>query len=253
VTRICFYGNSHLTAIKAGWEARKAEYPWIDPFFFGASSERLRQMVVQNDLLVTPQVELFDFFEAAWGRTNIRPADFDVIFLVGMAPPKGRMRETYRAYRSDDHLNRTGDFMRCSPQLFRAILRAEVEDSFAAFVVRQFREICTAPIVVLELPRLSETIVGTEKGLHLETDALDADALSDQFMSTLMQVSDVAAVLPQPIETRHSPLTTLKAYSSGAITLTGKVYHTGDAHHMNGLYGEKVVDQVADWLARRAD
>jgi len=56
--KLCIIGNSHLAAIKLGWDQVGAEFPWLQPQFFGARADALLDLHAEGGRLVPATPDL---------------------------------------------------------------------------------------------------------------------------------------------------------------------------------------------------
>lgn len=81
--RICMVGNSHLAAMKSGWQLMSDEYSDIDIVMFGAPGSSFFTIDVRNGQIIADTSKAAESFEKTGGARAIEIDDFDAVVLVG--------------------------------------------------------------------------------------------------------------------------------------------------------------------------
>jgi len=89
MTRLCLMGNSHLAALKLGWDRLRDAHPDVAVTFFGSRGAGVcKGMRLEGGALVPSAQDLVNFRWTSGGLKEIRLEDFDCFALValGFAP-----------------------------------------------------------------------------------------------------------------------------------------------------------------------
>ena len=83
--RVCVLGNSHLAAVKLGWNQRAAAHPDLHCDFFGAPKNGMAEVAFEDGLIV-PQNEAVRaaFAMTSGGRESVQLRDYDCVVAVGL-------------------------------------------------------------------------------------------------------------------------------------------------------------------------
>jgi len=238
--KILFFGNSHLAALKLGWDTLPARPDWKVQFFGSHGGGVVGFKPGRDGALVPDSPRLSRKLQALWGFSEVRPDDFDIVCTVGLG---GRAVTFAGAVRRNAAL--------ASPDELKAAARRSVSDSLAGQIVATLRQITSRPVIVIQTPAPSldarESRYSSLNGISPDR----AQALSDAMLWGLRKMDGVDDVLPQPEETKAGPLFTKPEYSRGSVTLavTPEEHADDDHGHMNGAYGIKVL-QALDRFVR---
>ena len=211
--RICVLGNSHVGALRRGWEALQAERVDIQPVFFASPGRSLATLERHDDRLVptTPGVAKYLALTSG-GLPEISLGDFDAFLLVGMA---FLMPQVDRRHSS-------------------AVLRTACQDAWSGSVcarmVALVRASSQVPLLVLHNP----LPISRREVAHLQP-ATYADTLHCLEAGV---VPPGVTLLPQPAATRAEDWLTQAEFSAGATTLLGEGVAEDNATHMNARFGE---------------
>jgi hypothetical protein len=254
--RICFVGNSHLAAVKLGWDAACDEYPDVSASFFGAPSAGLLQMRRnKGGYLVSTDDALTARLKALWGTDRFRPDDYDLLCLVGMAMSALTVGRLYRAFRSSAHRNRNGDFRLVSPECFQAAANGLAASSLSAHVLQKIRAVSERPVVIAAkaapcpAPGKDHCPAGWVKDM---LDVGDDRLLFDTFAEAVRQLPGADFFLPQPESTQLNLLVTKPEYGEGSQRLKAELskHEEEETNHMNAAYGALVIRDLYDLLRR---
>ncbi len=83
--RVCIIGNSHVAALKLGWDALAPDHPDVEIVFFAQRGNHMSDLRVDGDVLIptTPTLASGMTFTSG-GREVIDPADYDRIIVYGL-------------------------------------------------------------------------------------------------------------------------------------------------------------------------
>jgi hypothetical protein len=254
MTRVCFIGNSHLAAVKLGWDAVEADYPDIACNFFGAPANALSRLSLDGDVLVPTNNALTRKLKiVSGGSTTLRPSDFDAICCVGLRfgfynwlqALLGLHSYTVPAVREESTL--------VSNSFLRHSARNWLEHTTALLVMRMVRSVCSVSIFMLPVPLPGEVLLN-----QLNADAAPSDqvlvslaALHRIFQAEaeLCAIAEGFRLLPQPPTTIVSSCFSRAEFRKGAVRLlTGVEKSADDCTHMNQSYGTEVWIEIAKAL-----
>lgn len=211
--RICVIGNSHVGALRRGWDALKAERDDVQPVFFASPGRSLAGLQRQGTRLVPALPGVARYLAlTSGGLSEIELGEFDAFVLVGMAflMPRPDRRHTL------------------------AVIRATCEDawttSISASLVALIRASSGVPLLVAHNPLPS----ARQPNAHLRPlgYAETMDVMQNDVMPPAVQL------LPQVAETRADDWLTRPEFLAGATTLLGEGLEDDNATHMNARFGE---------------
>jgi len=220
--RLAVIGNSHVGALKKGWDRSvAAEFPGISICWFASPKTRMTEIHPEAGALVprTPELER-DIAFTSDGLTRIEADSFDAFLVVGL----NRRLE-----------RQIGNF--CTP-FSQAARLAALEDYWEGSnhlkLVEKLRRITNKPIHSAHAPLKSGTD-GTGGTAEYETYLTAANA-------RVFAPIEVALV-PQPADTRVGATRTAPKFAKGSErletgrALDGLAHSEDEPFHMNGTYG----------------
>ncbi len=226
--RICVLGNSHLAAVKLGWDQRPAAHDAARMDFFGTPGDGLADVAIEAGRLVaqTPKVQAA-FAMTSGGMEAVTLADYDAFVIVALRYSMASLvRTIYARYRSEEHNNLDGDVTMVSDATFLATARRKLERSRAVELANQLRGVVSAPILIVPQLLVSEAI------LQATDDALDAplwqaavragdDVALDETLTRITAAlgDDRVGFLPQPAQTRAGHIFTRREFGVGSVRL----------------------------------
>jgi len=241
--KVLIFGDSHLAALKLGWDTQPVRPDWSIQFF-GAPSTSLTELRPRGDGAVFAGSDRLSYkMHALWGVSEVRPEDYDVVCVAGLSATALSFARSVA----------TEHDMPLLPDELKAAARRLVSSSLAAQTVRTVRQVTGKPIVMIETPAPGLNDDGSFRAgipSSVESDR-DAQVFSDAFLWGLRTMDGVDDVLRQPAETKANALFTKPEYSRGSVRLSVKSVEHGDQDrkHMNGAYGIKVL-QALDRVVR---
>ncbi|MCB6176731.1 hypothetical protein LHP98_01135 [Rhodobacter sp. Har01] len=245
--RLCVIGNSHLAALKLGWDAlsRAGDPAWakVTPVFFGAPRDGMRQVRLDDGCIVPARKDIGEQFALmSGGQTRIRLGDYDGFVLVGLNVSIKRILRLYRTHLwyglADDprktllHSGVATDFL---TERYGSTLLVQT----AALL----RGAVSAPIVALAEPFWASWVraerdAKPDYGWDKAISAGDAAALAGMFRSTVTAaLAPHASFVPQPPQTVEDGILTAAPYNKDASRLISGDGGGTDAAHMNGAFG----------------
>lgn len=229
---ICFVGDSHLAAIKLGWDRVAAEYPDLTCDFFGSARKRGADMADLEFIdgnLVPATALLRAQIESIFGRHSIRVADFECIAIVGLRCDFARA--VRRARLSE------ADAAAAMDKVFRSSAALEIAASLNG---------SGAKVLMVPAPAPSEAILSQRlSGLSRDQVA----AYYEIYRSGLDKAAAEAGarLVLQPAHTMSSPGLSRHELTSGAVRLREglKNHHRAEnLSHMNADYGIALLKQI---------
>lgn len=217
--KLCIIGNSHLAAIKLGWDQVGAEFPWLQPQFFGARADALLDLHAEGGRLVPATPDLAaKIAYVSGGDGSIDPAGFDAALLVGMnyiptMPEDARLSQAVRA----------------------AAARAAYDATLSGHVFAQLRKAAPdLPVHVMPNP-LRRRAAGAEPAAATVPYAVRLEDFRRGLGAGPVHVAG------QPPETIVDELYTADVHGLGAVALDegrgARSKAETDLSHMNGDYG----------------
>jgi hypothetical protein len=268
VIRLCFVGNSHLGAIKAGWNASAANHPDVSARFFGAPQSAFVETKVENGRLIAESPRAQKLFRlTSGGSIEVVPEDYDLIVLVGMSYSHEPLLDVYGSYRRDDQKNPEGQFQLVSAAYFNEMCKCRLS-RMPAIIRREQLLAAGTPIWIYPTPMPGENAPNMQPESQTATD-LQRFALLQQatrwgdgpsLYDTLAFVGralarDGIVIFEQPVETRVSGIFTRGEFNHDAPHVSLEGLHVHDQRnfsHMNADYGAIVIGQILERWRRDA-
>lgn len=221
--KIAFIGNSHLAAVKLGWDNVGSEYPHLSPLFFGAPALRLDGLVADNKKLIPANSRLSKELELTSGGLNeIDFTVFNAVFLIGL-------NWSWMHFPSSTY----------SSALRNAWVLPNFEQSLCGRMYHKVAALTDRPIYIIHKPL---------NCARPNEDRTVGPPYSQRFHETERAMRDVKAkLLSQPSETIEDDRFTAHAYGIGGVGLGGfdgthyRIKGVEDYTHMNGAFGKKLI------------
>jgi hypothetical protein len=230
---IVVIGNSHVAALKNGWDSISAAFPDTDIRFFAARSsvyKKSSKMALreQNKKVIPQTKELIDSFAATSGEPSgqIDLESTNCIIYCGFTP---RIRSDLARSYSASVLK-----LMVNHSLRRGLFGLSHDKSISKYVDK---------ILFLPPPAFAE----------LDGDQTPATDYSSEFIRYKTVLSNHLSgigidLLTQPKETLNRDGRTLAKFSVGSVKLTPngeeKLHEERDISHMNKSFGERVWQQL---------
>jgi hypothetical protein len=216
--KLCVIGNSHLAAIRLGWDTVSSEFPGLEMTFFGARADALKDLQAKGGRLVPANADLAaKLAYTSGGQSEIELGRFDAAMLVGMnyIPPMPTHAGHSQAVRA-------------------LVARAAYDATLSGIVFAQVRAAAPdLPVYIMPNP-LRRRAPGDDKGQAVVSYAV-------RLADFQRGMGGPVHVMGQPSETIVDELYTADAYGTGAIALDEgrgtRAKNDGDVSHMNGDYG----------------
>lgn len=239
--KIGVIGNSHLAAFRLGWDQISAEFPGVDPVFFGSPATSMRQMRVEGNALVpTSDLVRENLLWTSGGHDQI-PGDMDAYILVGMGFSFIHLMallQNHRLPEQDDPSNHGHQLI--SRDFFESAMKATLDNSNAVMIIRMMKSISRSPMFYAPNPYGTNEVL--EDAAHdYYLDAAVRNRVFDFYSSSLDRLNhDECQVAPQPTETIADRMFTKIEFSRGSVKLKKGMasLHDGkDYFHMNATFG----------------
>lgn len=250
--RICFVGNSHLAAIKLGWDEIASSTPGIEAIFFGAPQPISNTLAYRDGALHIDDGALAKIVNTGpAGGASIALDGFDAVVFCGLGIGPLSFIRLYRTYRSDGQAGAVSpDYVNhiLSEPVYKETCIGLVARTSAARLAMAVRKEMGVPAWVIPAAYPAASIL-----LSVNADTVrdmlncgDDDAIAGAFEASLQAFAQTGiGAVSQPEETKSAPLFTDERYSSGSVRLVGNVEHKSlDYVHMNGSFGALVLNSL---------
>ncbi|MCU0827778.1 MAG: hypothetical protein MUE52_10315 [Tabrizicola sp.] len=254
--RLCVIGNSHIAALKLGWEAAKAKgvQPDVRPTFFGAPRDGMRHVALSNGCLIPGRKDIVEFFKLiSGGQDRIRLSDYDAFLLTGLNISSKRILRLYKTH-AWVGLNGTAGKVVVHPAFAQDFLAERYAETRMIDLASQIRATVQAPILTVAEPHWAEWARTSREvanfGWGAAVAAGDGAAIGHLFHRAVeAAVAPYGTYVRQPEDTVLDGILTRAEYNKDASKLiTGEGGGT-DASHMNAAYGERVWSALAPALS----
>ncbi|SMY08672.1 hypothetical protein [Flavimaricola marinus] len=262
--RVCFFGNSHIAALREAWRDDAARWPGLEPSFVGAHKDLLLKTVHRNGRLVPSGNATADAFRRLGGVEDVDLGAFDAFVVTGCLISVATAANTYRDCRwvglpslEAKHDLAAGPERLLSYAAARASMQAAMATRLGPKFVTHLRAMTDKPILLTSQPRVSAAIKAKRRSVtrahHTALSNGDAEGLSAIFEDAAARVIAEcgARFVPQPAPTIEDHILTALPYMNGAKRLTARgnlPQPKDDIMHANAAYGALVIDQVVSTL-----
>lgn len=236
---ICFIGDSHIAAIRHGWDRLRDEYPEIAITFFSAQRSRFAHLAVCGGTLVPQDEDLREVMRRSCNFEPVITADYDRYVLCGLEFSTMHIVKQLGHFRSEDQASdkRAPVSSGCYLRAIAGCLR----ESMSMQVARKVRAITSRPLTIFFGPRVNDE---NEQTIYARLrESGDAARVAGYFLEAAAAVCGEvdADFIQQPPQTLSDPLQTLSVYAKDApreFNITPRPEGRKDYQHMNGAYGE---------------
>lgn len=219
--RLCVLGNSHVAALKHGWARLQPGHPDLTLDFFAAPRDRMSGLHLRGGSLVPAEESLAkDLAYTSGGMSEVDIDRYDgfLVYALGFRLPM------------------------LARQLSRAVVIDVCGDRFdgslCGRVASLIRQRSGRPVYVGCIPL---------RGEPQDAKAVAASITPSRAAECVAEALEARTLhfLQQPDASIGPAWNTLAEYSKGAMALMADRPHAdGDTLHMNGLYGEKVLQSL---------
>jgi hypothetical protein len=245
--RLCVIGNSHVAALKLGWDRLIAEgipgWDDVTPVFFGAPSDGMRHVALQDGALVPTRQKITGHFrQLSGGYDRIDLQAFDAFVLVGLNVSSKRILRFYKGH-AWVGLNGTTGKALLHPAFAAAFLTERYGTTQLVEHARKIAEVSGRPVLALAEPHWAEWARAAPEGTadygwDKAITAGDGAALGALFeQAVAAALAPHAVFVPQPAQTIADGVTTRAAFNKEASRLISGEGGGTDASHMNAEFG----------------
>jgi len=234
--RLCIIGDSHVAALKQGWDTIQGEYPSLDVAVFAGISRTMKDFKVKEGKLVACSEALRrQLRRFSSGGTEVT-GDYDAFICTALgADLRLALLETLRAA---DAASPPKERQR----IFRRAIRKLLRRSEAHQFMSRLRKITEAPLLLIGRPYPhAETMVEWKALPPAEQQGLTE--IYAQIFDRVLTKSCGARFLRQPVETLdpHCPLATSLHFFRKPARVDPKLDGLDDGAHANADYGAIVL------------
>ncbi|GLS86078.1 hypothetical protein GCM10010873_10520 [Cypionkella aquatica] len=248
--RVCVIGNSHIAALKLGWDALLAADPaaWaeVKPTFFGAPSDGMRHIKLEDGCIVPKRKDIAEHFQRmSGGQDKITLADYDGFFLVGLNVSVKRILRFYKTH-AWVGLAPDAEKTLVHPKFMEEFLTERYSSTRLVDMAAMLKSVTGRPVVAMAEPHWAAWIrhgqEGTaDYGWDKAITSGDAPQIGAAFQQTVTAaLAPYATLLPQPPETVQDGIMTAAAYNKDASRLISGEGGGTDAAHMNAAFGQTI-------------
>jgi hypothetical protein len=246
MTRICIVGNSHVAALKLGWDKIAGDHPGIQVTFFGVPGRWLRALDL-GEGTVTPKTAKHKrhFERLSGGMDTITVADYDLFVVVGLELSIFRWVNFYKDNRQLPFNLELG-----TPQILDAevfdLCRGNIFRGTSGDVVYQGLKATGAGRVLVCPQPFPSPVVERRDAFFAQMMAVEGqDRVAEAYRTDMARAYDAENLLWQPEDTLAGPLLTDLAWSQGSVRINLNAPHgEEDYQHMNPAYGQRMLQLI---------
>lgn len=256
--KLCAIGNSHLAALKQGWNDLAEQYTNIEMTFFGSGGGIFKDMIgIQNNCLIpTTEKSIRDFKLTSSGLTEINFANFDTVILVGLHCSIFTLGPALCSHSPFDVPTDplSNKLPTISSECIVQTCIDQMETTSMYKVISLIRSISDIPIVVIPAPFQSLASIKTGRWINLSRNA--SQTLQDSYYDGINKsVNSFPSVkfIPQPINTVTNFIFTKDEFAKGSLHLNAELSGKEDEidfGHMNQLFGKEVMLSILSLLIK---
>jgi len=250
---ICFVGNSHLAALKLGWESCSSQYAEVSVDFFGSQADDLNELDWNGNSLVarSPRIRS-NMAMTSGGMEGIVPESYRYVILCALGFGIHPLIATYAAYRSYAHREYAAAAYLTSEECLDESAFGVLESTTAISIIKKLKYsgvkvfLVPQPFPSIDIVRDSEaTVWKTMYGSQdIERELVRYSRATEKLVEKYGFI-----IMEQPGETICGQMFTKSQYSRGSVRLTENFdvpHPEADRFHMNVGYGELVVENVIE-------
>ena len=152
---VCVIGNSHLAALKLGWDKLNEDNQTsqISMTFFGAAANGLQNIeVVDNKLVPTTVNTKRALLFTSQGKDYINLIGFDAILLIGIDCDIGLIHEVLKIHQLTSMPNAEKNIMseQCLSTIY--IDKFRIEENITFSLLSKIRSISQIPVLIIPQP-----------------------------------------------------------------------------------------------------
>lgn len=247
----CVLGDSHLAALKSGWDETGQKNWNADLSFFGARGNLMRRLKREGRTLVGATEELQEQLKLTSGGRDYIPVDeFEFFFVYALGFGLEPLLRHNARVRSDQHLGASAYEFVISQERFIEEVSKLVENSIAFRTIRMIRRMVDRPVVLVSQP-LPVTAIRTRENpewpfwSEVEEFARVLHPILEEHATRFARKFDVK-ILHQPDHTVTDGYFTSQEYrrpwTHKRLPGLKLLYRTPDFTHVNARFGASLVD-----------
>lgn len=242
--KIAFIGNSHLAAIKLGWDRISEDHNAVATFY--ASGGTLLRRFEINDRTLSPSDDRVKaMFLRSAGRDHI-VAEYDHYVLVGFGSSVNRPMERLKTHKLRPMYKKNDTAQLISDSCHRDLIYDELRGSVALRLFHAIRKLTAAPVTLLPDPYISHSVIENSDYAHWHHREVREKVLKVYMTAVDEILRPHMATHFQPERTIYDGIFTRAEYSRGAVRLGSTDFNIplNDVRHMNGDFGKEYLTDV---------
>jgi hypothetical protein len=253
---VLIIGNSHVAAIKTGWDSLNgALASKITPTFAAAKGRGLSTFK-RTGTVFKPSTHLCqnELRFTSGGLDHIDVNNYSMIVTVGLYLGRYRLVENLSRHRTEERLPQELPRHIVSEEVERLTIENAIHGCFCVQFIRRLREATELPILAMEqpMPRQAALFESKRKGRWKFAKKLNR-TINEIWASETekLERSHNIHVLNQPESTLTGARLTSDEFGIGSARLAegfSEAHRTNEYFHMNARYGEIVLRDLADKL-----
>lgn len=261
-TRIAIIGNSHVAALKVGWDPIANDHPGVSLHFIGSPAQSIADAYLDGVVLKGRSKLVRNGFLRTAGAEEVDLGDFDKIWIIGAGV---RIRSIARLFMSA-RVHASGNAQSgekakglealdlVSQPLMVAMVRQMMSQTAARHLVDMCRASLKADVYVMPEPHISERILdgANRRGLKWIKEHGLAELVAEVFEEGYRQAFDGRATpVSQPADTIVNFMFTDDRYAAGSVrpnTMNDEITSdlSDDVTHKNDAYGRRVIERLME-------
>lgn len=264
--RVAVLGNSHLAALRDGWESLRAAHPDVTLDFYGAAQRDLRPLDVTPAGIEPRKAEArASFRQTSGGPERIAFAGLGAVVIVGLAFGFRQALEIYPGH-GTWRLSPAPDRVMLPEDVFRAALAARLGATLAAETARAIHAAGGPPVFLMPQPNYADAFPEApsspaqgpdQTALRIATSAGDGPGLEALWRAAAADAAAGAGAhllaIPPTMLTRGCLMEAVWSIGSRPLhTAQGPAHRADDHWHMNAAYGRAVLEHHLPTLRAKA-
>ncbi|MET0314888.1 MAG: hypothetical protein ABW275_10890 [Hansschlegelia sp.] len=247
--RLCFIGNSHLSAFRLGWDLVAPGLKGVEGQFFGARGGDLREMRLKGRSMAASDPRIVDQLKfTSGGESTIDLDAYDGFVLVAIGMGLTSMLRVGAQHRTLATVGRGRHQHLVSDAVFDLAARSLVEESISQQLAGYIRSVTDKPLAAASAPLPCPGVTKDKSTFWADVELLGARLKPVWDASrTVMAEKRRMAILDQPDETMHGRFFTKPIYGRDSVRLKEgfEERHDEDEYiHMNAEYGATFIRSV---------
>ncbi len=238
-------GNSHIAALKLGWDQIAKKNRGTELVFAGVRGEQLNKLYIDGDILTARSPRARQMMAKLAGTEDpIDVTTFDKCWVVGCQMAVLPFARLYRNYRSESHPDPGKNCQILSDEAFGLAASTALTNASGIVFARDLatREV---ELGLIPQPMPSHAVFDIRPGWRDVSDVETQQTIASMFIDALGSAAEElgAFLALQPASTLHTPLTTKAHLARGLSGLIDNAHAENDIMHMNGDYGRQVIEE----------